>query len=151
MYGSTRSTSAKTAAYGSLKLLVSKHGSIGARVQPQALPPLGGEIVAGRDGALHRGTAEEVASLKSCDFVAYESEPAGLGRFGVCLIVLDNSAGADRIGPWFIRDYGMAMFNATQFEDIRVADGDSWRCALRVVAYDRPIAPDRAATWRAVE
>jgi hypothetical protein len=44
--------SAKTATYGSLEFAASKHGSIGIRVQPQLLPVMGGEIVAGVDGKL---------------------------------------------------------------------------------------------------
>ena len=141
--------SRKTAAYGELRFEANKHGSIGARVQPQLLPPFGGEMVAGTGAELQRGLADEVAFGKARDFVAYEAEPAGLGRFGVCLRVLNNTASARRTGPWFVRDYGMAMFNATMDQDIVVAEGDTWETALRVAAYDGTVSVERARTWAA--
>ena len=141
--------SRKTAAYGELRFEANKHGSLGVRVQPQLLPPFGGEMVAGTGTEIHRGLADEVAFGKERDFVAYEAEPAGLGRFGVCLLVLDNTASDRRTGPWFVRDYGMAMFNATMDEDIVVAEGDTWETALRVAAYDGAVSVERARTWAA--
>jgi hypothetical protein len=80
-------TTRKTAAYGPLVFEPTKFGTIGARVQPQLLPPLGGQIVAGDGETVRRGLADEVVTGKPCDFVAYEAEPAGLGRFGLCLMV----------------------------------------------------------------
>lgn len=59
-----------------------------------------------------------MANQKACDAVAYENDVPGLGVHGVCLMIRDNSAGGDRRGPWFIRDYGLAMVNATQREGI---------------------------------
>ena len=144
-------SSAKSAAYGPLTFRANKHGSIGARVQPQLLPALGGEILGIHDGQIERGIADEVANAKACDFVAYEAAPAGLGTFGACLIVLANSASPRRDGPWFIRDYGMAMFNATMEEDLAVAEGDTWSAALRVVAYDGALTVERASAWAAIE
>ena len=141
--------SRKTAAYGELRFEANKHGSIGVRVQPQLLPPFGGEMVAGTGAELQRGLASEVAFGKERDFVAYEAEPAGLGRFGVCLLVLNNTASARRTGPWFVRDYGMAMFNATMDDDVTVAEGTTWESALRVAAYDGAVSVDRVRSWAA--
>ena len=141
--------SRKTAAYGRLRFEANKHGSLGVRVQPQLLPPFGGAIVAGRGDEVWRGGADEVAFGKERDFVAYEAQPAGLGRFGVCLQVLSNSAGDCRAGPWFIRDYGMAMFNATMNDEVVVAEGETWEAALRVVAYDGAVSAARARAWAA--
>lgn len=139
--------SSKTAAYGALTFEATKFGSIGARVQPQLLPLLGGQILAGDGDAMQRGLADEVANGKTCDYVAYENELPGVGRFGLCLIVLENSAAQHRRGPWFIRDYGMAMFNATMTESIELAANATWHCALRVVAYDGALTPARAQRW----
>ena len=144
-------TSRKTAAYGELRFEANKHGSIGVRVQPQLLPPFGGEMVAGTGTELQRGLADEVAFGKERDFVAYEAQVAGLGRFGVCLQVLSNSAGDCHTGPWFIRDYGMAMFNATMNDEVVVAEGETWEAALRVVAYDGAVSAARARAWEAAQ
>jgi hypothetical protein len=54
----------------------------------------------------------------------------------------------ERTGPWFIRDYGMAMFNATQEDSIYIAQAESWTAGLRVVAYDGAIEPKRVDAWR---
>ena len=139
--------SEKTAAYGPLEFAATKHGSIGVRVQRQLLPALGGQIIAGCDGELRRGLADEVANGQPCDYVAYEADVPRLGRFGVWMAILANSASTDRRGPWFIRDYGMAMFNATMSEAIQVAAGESWTAALRVVAYDDALSHERALAW----
>ena len=141
-------TSRKTAAYGDLVFEANKHGSLGVRVQPQLLPPFGGRMIAGAGRELHRGGAE-VAFGEERDFVAYEAAPLGLHRFGVCLLVLGNSAAGSRTGPWFVRDYGMAMFNATMTDDVAVAAGETWDAALRVAAYDGAISVDRAGAWAA--
>jgi hypothetical protein len=143
-------TTRKTASYGPVSFEPTKFGTIGARVQPQLLPPMGAQIVAGDGREMRRGLADEVATGKACDFVAYEAEPGGLGRFGLCLQVLDNSASPDRRGPWFLRDYGMAMFNATPpgSGPIRLEAGQTWTATLRAAAYDGAVDPRRAATWR---
>jgi hypothetical protein len=83
-------TSRKTAAYGPISFEPTKFGTIGARVQPQLLPPMGAQIVAGEGQEMRRGLADEVATGKACDFVAYEAEPVGLWRFGLCLLVMEN-------------------------------------------------------------
>ena len=140
--------SRKTAAYGAAEFGRKKFGSIGMRVEPRLLPPLGGQVLAGRDGRLERGAADEVANARACDAVAYEADVAGVGVFGVCMMILDNSASEDRRGPWFIRDYGQATFNATQDASIHVAEGDTWTIALRVVAYDGPLTVARIGAWQ---
>jgi hypothetical protein len=138
----------KTAAYGPLEYPSSKHGTIGVRVQPQLLPFMGGEILGGQGTTIRRGRADEVASGQPCDFVAYEADVPGLGRYGVCLQVLENTAASDHRGPWFIRDYGMAMFNASMQDVIRTEEGGSWTAGLRVVAYDGALSADRVRAWR---
>jgi hypothetical protein len=128
-----------------------KYGCIGIRAEPRLLPAMGGEIVSsGSRGALRRGNADEVANGQSCDFVAYEAATSDGGRFGVCLLILDNSASSERAGPWFIRDYGMAMYNPTIQRDISIVAGESWTIGLRVVAYDGALTLDRAAAWRSI-
>ena len=141
--------SRKTAAYGDAEFSKTKFGSIGARVEPRLLPKLGGQIIGCLDGQLRRGLADEVANQKACDAVAYESNVPGIGVYGICLMILDNSASPDRHGPWFIRDYGMAMFNATQNSAISVPAGGAWTAALRVVAYDGELTAERLAAWQA--
>jgi len=141
-------TSCKTAAHGAAEFSKTKFGSLGLRVEPRLLPPLGGQVIGCIDGELRRGTADEVANQKACDAVAYENEVPGIGVCGLCLMILDNSASPDRRGPWFIRDYGMAMFNATQNESIAVPAGGAWTAALRVVAYDGALTSGRLAEWR---
>lgn len=91
----------KTTAYGDLVLENSKFGSIGAQVQPQLLTLMGGEVLAELDGELVRGTADQIANGKASRFVAYENELPSMGRFGLCLIILHNSASPRRDGPWF--------------------------------------------------
>jgi hypothetical protein len=141
--------SRKTAAYGAAEFSKTKFGSLGARVEPRLLPPLGGHVIGCVDGELRRGTADEVANGKACDAVAYESNVPGIGVYGICLMIRDNSASPDRRGPWFIRDYGMAMFNATQNGPIAVPAGGHWTAALRVVAYDGALTAERLAAWQA--
>lgn len=140
-------TSRQTAAYGDLRIEANKHGTAGVRVQPQLLPPFGGRIVAGRGVEIHRGSADEAAFGKERDFVAYEAEPAGLGRFGVCVLILDDTAHDRRTGPWFVRDYGLAMFNATMDDQVSIAEGDAWEIGVRVVAYDGAVSVERARSW----
>jgi hypothetical protein len=142
-------TSRKTAAYGAVEFGKTKFGSIGARVEPRLLPALGGRVIGIMDGELHRGKADEVANKQSCDAVAFENDVPGIGAFGICLMILDNSAGPDRRGPWFIRDYGMAMFNATQDEAIALPAGGDWTVAMRAIAYDGTLTAERLAAWRA--
>jgi len=137
-------TSAKTASHGALEFPKTKFGSIGIRVEPRLLPSLGG-VIHGDGG--RRGDASVVTQTDS-DFVAYEGGAPGGGRFGVCLRILDNSASDDRRGTWFIRDYGMAMFNPTWTRPISLPEGETWTVGLRVVAYDGAFTCDRAQAWR---
>lgn len=143
-------TSRKQAVYGAVEFAHTKFGSIGMRVEPRLLPGLGGEIVAATGDDLRRGTADDVANAKLCDFVAYEAAHPTRGPWGVCMLILANSAAEQRDGPWFIRDYGQAMFNATQDGPIRLGRGDVWTAALRVVAYDGALTLERVSAWRDV-
>ncbi len=138
----------KTAAYGAVEYAATKHGTIGVRVQPQLLPFMGGQVIGGEGQEWRRGR-DEVASGRPSDFVAYEAEVPGLGQFGVCLFVLENTASPNRQGPWFIRNYGMAMFNATMEEPVRTPEGEAWTAGLRVVAYDGALDPERLGRWMA--
>ena len=133
--------SEKTAAFGPLRFPRTKFGSIGIRAEPRLLPPLGGEVIA--DG--RRGGAE-VAHESEARWVAYEAGDGLGGRFGVLMSRPDPGAA----GPWFVRDYGMALWNPTWAGDVALPEGETWRLALRVVAYDGPVAADRAAAWAAI-
>ena len=133
-------TSRKTAAYGAAEFPKTKFGSIGARVEPRLLPPLGGVIIA--DGG-RRGAAALVDARRESDFVAYENTLGG-HTFGLLLHILDPG----RRGPWFIRDYGMAMYNPTWERSIAVPAGESWTVSLRAVAYDGALTPERADAWK---
>jgi Methane oxygenase PmoA len=141
--------SSKRSAYDDVVYPATKHGSIGVRVQQQLLPAFGGEIVGVERGQMRRGLADDVASGKQCEAVLYEADVPRLGVFGVAMAVADNSAATDRCGPWFIRDYGLAMFDATMNEDLVVRRGGAWSAALRVAAYDGVATVARVAQWRA--
>jgi len=132
-------TSEKTSSYGNAEYPQTKFGSIGVRVEPRLLPPLGGVIMG--DGG-RSGNADVVQEQPS-DLVAYENELAGSGRFGVLLCTLPQ----DARGPWFIRDYGMAMYNPTWTQSISVREGGLWTVGLRVVAYDGALTDERIRTW----
>ena len=148
-------TSEKIAAYGAVEYPQTKFGSIGVRVEPRLLPPLGGVVLA--DGG-RRGRAEITHEGES-DFVAYENagpavptqcahqgklQPVPKERaFGALLHILDEGVR----GPWFIRDYGMAMYNPTWTQSISTPAGESWTVGLRVVAYDGALTDDRTERW----
>jgi hypothetical protein len=132
-------SSRKEATCGRVELPQTKFGAIGIRVEPRLLPPMGGRILA--DGG-RCGTAEVVHEQTSA-FVAYENAPPRAGRFGVLMHIL----APDVRGPWFIRDYGMAMFNPTWTQSLSIPAGESWTVALRVVAYDGALAEDRVRRW----
>jgi len=140
--------SRKAATYGAVEFPKTKFGSICMRVESRLLPALGGQVIGCVDGELCHGTADEVANAKVCDAVAYENDVPGLGVYGVCLMILDNSASPDRRGPWFIRDYGLATLNVTQNEGIAVPAGGGWTAALRIVAYDGPLTAERLTAWK---
>lgn len=131
----------KTAAHGPLRFPRTKFGSIGIRAEPRLLPPLGGTVIA--DGA--RGDAS-VAHETEARSVAYENGDGLGGRFGVLLSRPDP----DAPGPWFIRDYGMALWNPTWAGDVHLPAGETWRLALRVAAYDGPLDAARAGALAAL-
>jgi len=89
-----------------------------------------------------QGNAEIVQEQHS-DFVAYENDLSGHGRFGVLMTILNQGIR----GPWFIRDYGMALFNPTWRQTIQVPQGQSWSISLRVVAYDGQLTQERVSGW----
>ena len=134
--------SSKIASYGALDFAQTKFGSIGIRVEPRLLPISGGVVIgdAGR-----RGSADALVDQES-DFVAYENQLAGSGRFGVWL----HSLEPDRRGPWFVRDYGMALYAPTRLRSIHLPQGETWNVALRVAAYDGQLSNERSQQWRSV-
>ncbi|MFN8441413.1 MAG: DUF6807 family protein [Caldilineaceae bacterium] len=134
-------TSRQTANYSALRYAATKFGSIGIRVEPRLLPLLGGEVLA--DGG-RRGNAD-VALDQECRYVAYENSLPTGGRFGVLLTSLDGPR--PQLGPWFIRDYGLAYYSPTRNREILVATGESWQVGLRVVAYDGVLSEERAHNW----
>jgi hypothetical protein len=134
-------TSRKTAAYGPIGFPQTKFGSIGIRVEPRLLPPLGGVVIADK---ARRGTADVVHERDSA-YVAYEGALPGGSRFGVALSILEPAVS----GPWFVRDYGMAIYNPTWRESIEVAAGQSWTVALRIIAYDGELTEERVQRWLA--
>lgn len=134
--------SQKVASYGALEYVQSKFGSIGIRVEPRILPDFGGVVLA---NGRRRGTAD-IAIDQACTYVAYENGLSCGERFGVLMTALDpetNKAGV-QTGPWFVRDYGMAMYNVNRNEPIYSSRGDSWTVGLRVLAYDGPMSDERA-------
>ena len=132
-------TSRKTAAYGAAEFPQTKFGCIGARVELRLLPKLGGVIIA---DAARRGTAALVDARRESDFVAYENTIGG-HTFGLLLHILDPG----ERGPWFIRDYGMAMYNPTWERSIAVPAGEAWTVSLRAVAYDGALSSERISQW----
>ena len=44
--------------------------------------------------------------------------------------------------PWFIRDYGMDLYNPTQNSSVETKAQDSWKIGLRSVAYDGELTTD---------
>jgi hypothetical protein len=129
-------TTVQSASYGALTYEASKFGAICVRVDPRLTSVVGAEIIAD-DG--RRGKAE-VALAQPNAYVAYES--ASSGGFGVLLAV----PGAQP-HEWFIRDYGLATYNPMFEEPRTVAQGESLRVDLRVVAYDEPLTDARAQSW----
>ncbi len=132
-------TSEKIAAYGAVTYPQTKFGSIGIRVEPRLLPVMGG-IVLGDNG---RKGGVEVVHEGDSDFVAYQNVLAGHGAFGVFMSILNE----DVQGPWFIRDYGMALYNPTWTGAVSTPAGERWKVALRVIAYDGKLTPARAEKW----
>ena len=132
-------TSEKIAAYGAVTYPQTKFGSIGIRVEPRLLPVMGG-IVLGDNG---RKGGVEVAHEGDSDFVAYQNVLAGHGAFGVFMSILNE----DVQGPWFIRDYGMALYNPTWTGAVSTPAGECWKVSLRVIAYDGELTSARTEKW----
>ncbi len=132
-------TSEKVAAYGDATYPQTKYGSIGIRVEPRLLPVMGGVIL----GDNNRAGDAEVVHESDSDFVAYQNRLSGHGHFGIWMTILNEGIR----GPWFIRDYGMALYNPTWRDAISTPAGKSWTISLRIVAYDGGLTTARTARW----
>jgi len=132
-------TSEKIAAYGAVEYPQTKYGSIGIRVEPRLLPVMNGVVIADNS----RGGAPEVVHEGESDFVAYQNRLLGHGQFGVFMTILDEGVR----GPWFIRDYGMALYNPTWTGSVSTPAGGTWKISLRIIAYDGELTAARAAWW----
>lgn len=133
--------SVKRATHGRVSLPPTKFGSIGLRVEPRLLAGFGGVVIG--DGG-RRGNADDLHEQESA-YIAYENELTGHGAFGVLMAPLAESAP----GTWFIRDYGMAMYNCTLRDEVVLQEGGEWTVGLRVAAYDRPLTDERVRSWTA--
>jgi hypothetical protein len=129
-------TTEQKANYGALHYDATKFGAICVRTDPRLTPVVGAEVIA--DGG-RRGKAN-VALQQANRYVAYES--ASSGTFGILL-----SVPGERPHEWFIRDYGLATYNPMFEQPRRVAQGETLRANLRVVAYDEPLTEARAQRW----
>ena len=132
-------TSEKIAAYGAVTYPQTKFGSIGIRVEPRLLPVMGGIVL----GDNNRSGGVEVVHEGESDFVAYQNRLLGEQQFGVFMRILDEGIR----GPWFIRDYGMALYNPTWTGAVSTPAGERWTVSLRVIAYDGELTPVRADKW----
>lgn len=132
-------TSEKVAAYGDVEYPQTKYGSIGMRVEPRLLPVMGGVVIGdnGRKGKI------EVIDDNTSDYIAYQNTLHGHGHLGVFMKILDDATR----GPWFIRDYGMALYNPTQTGPVETKAKASWKIGLRFVAYDGELTTDRVKNW----
>ncbi len=132
-------SSEKIATYGTTTYPQTKYGSIGIRVEPRLLPVMGGTVL----GDNNRAGNADVVHESDSDFVAYQNHLPGHGDFGVFMTILNEGIR----GPWFIRDYGMALYNPTWRQTISTAAGESWTISLRVVAYDGALTSARTTRW----
>lgn len=132
-------TSEKVASYGDVEYPQTKYGSIGMRVEPRLLPVLGGVVIGDNN---RKGTVKDIDDNTS-DFVAYQNNLTGHGQFGIFMTILDENIR----GPWFIRDYGMALYNPTQTGSVTTKAEDSWKIGLRFVAYDGELTSERVEKW----
>ena len=132
-------TSEKIANYGAVEYPQTKYGSIGMRVEPRLLPVMGGIVI----GDNNRRGKVEVIDENTSDFVAYQNELPGHGHFGVFMTILEEGIR----GPWFIRDYGMALYNPTQTSSVSTPANETWKIDLRFVAYDGELTAARTEQW----
>ncbi len=131
-------TSEKVATYGAVEYPQTKYGSIGMRVEPRLLPVMGGVVIGDND---RRGKVEVLQGIS--DFVAYQNQLPTHGHFGIFMTILNG----DTRGPWFIRDYGMALYNPTQTGPVLTPKNETWQISLRFVAYDGELTAARADNW----
>ena len=133
-------TSEKIASYGAATYPQTKFGSIGMRVEPRLLPVMDGIVLAdsGRKGSVdvvHEGESDlrclSERANRDTDSLAF------------LMSILDENIR----GPWFIRDYGMALYNPTWTGSVSTPAGERWKVALRYVAYDGELTAARAEKW----
>ena len=119
-----------------------KFGGLGLRAEPLLAPDAGAVVIA--DGG-RRDPVEIVHEMDS-DYVAYEADqPVSQGgALGICSMIRDSGIR----GPWFIRDFGMALYNPTWRDDIELPAGETWTLTLLVAAYDEPLTEQRVRRWR---
>ena len=134
-------TSEKIAAYGDVEYPQTKYGSIGMRVEPRLLPVMGGVVIGDNDRS---GKVDALQGIS--DFVAYQNRLSGHGHFGVFMTILGEGVR----GPWFIRDYGMALYNPTQSGSVSTSANETWKISLRFAAYDGELTTARVEEWCSV-
>ncbi|MCG9129966.1 PmoA family protein [Candidatus Poribacteria bacterium] len=135
-------TSDKIAAYGDVEYPQTKYGSIGMRVEPRLLPVMGGVVIGDND----RKGKVAIIDDNTSKYIAYQNTLHQHGSLGVFMKILDDGLR----GPWFIRDYGMALYNPTQTGSVETKSQDSWNIGLRFVAYDGELTANRAEDWCAI-
>lgn len=134
--------SARRAMYGPLSFPQTKFGGLGLRAEPLLSPDTGATVIADNN---RKGNVDVIHEGDS-DYVAYEADrPIGQGgALGVCMMIRESGVR----GPWFIRDFGMAMYNPTWRSGIELSQGDTWTLSLLVAAYDEPLTDERARRWK---
>ncbi len=134
--------STRHASRGAVRFPKTKFGGLGLRAEPLLAPDAGAVVIA--DGG-RRGPVEIVHEMDS-DYVAYEADrPVSQGgALGICSMIRDSGIR----GPWFIRDFGMALYNPTWRGDIELPAGETWTLSLLVAAYDEPLTEQRVRRWR---
>lgn len=133
--------STRRAAYGPVRFPQTKFGGLGLRAEPLLSPDAGAVVIADDDrrgsvGIVHEGDSEYVA------FEADRPSSQG-GALGVCAMIRDSGLR----GPWFVREFGMLMYNPTWRGEIELPVGETWTLSLLVAAYDGPLTDQRARRW----
>lgn len=104
-----------------------KEAGIGIRVPPHWETPLGGEI---RNA---HGQVGEAASFdQPSPWINVEGRVVGDHWAGVVLAPLPGSEPC----PWFVRDYGIQLYNPSRHRAIVLAPGERVTWAVQVLAYD---------------
>lgn len=122
-------TSIKVADFGSIHFPATKYGAIGARVAPRLLPSCGG-VISGDNN--RRGSSTIFESERNSSYVIFESERSNARSHGLALLPGRGTPN----GPWFVRDYGLAMLNPTMEATITLAPKESWSIGIQAIAFD---------------